>query len=101
MYPCPLHVRVTAPGPVTLMVLPRSRFPLNPGATMWHEGAGRLLGVSEGAFTHVIVTGPVMLAVAGCTPALSDVAWRACTFPRGARCGTSGSVAEKPDTASE
>ena len=84
--PCPLHVSVAFPAPLRLTVFPMSKFPVNPGATTWHDGTGFELGTSDTAFKQVSVAGPVISAVAGCTPLLSEVACSECTFPRRCLC---------------
>jgi hypothetical protein len=49
---------------------------------------------------HRTVAGPGISVVAGCSPALSVVAWSACTFPRGARCAGDSLASAQTPTAS-
>src|SRR5580704_5770095 len=86
MGPWPLQVSVTFPAPVSFAVCPLSKFALNPGATTWHDGVGFELGNSDTALRQVSVAGPVISAVAGCGPDLSEVACSDVTFPRRALC---------------
>ena len=80
--PCPLQVSVAVPAPVMLAVCPLLKFPVNPGATTWHDGTGFEFCASDVAFMQVTLAGPVIAAVAGCTTPLSTVACIDCTLPR-------------------
>ncbi|HEY0702005.1 MAG TPA: hypothetical protein VGD60_04490 [Candidatus Acidoferrales bacterium] len=63
--PWPMHFSVTVPAPVNFAVLPFCKVPLNPGAVTLQVGGGAL-GTSETVATHVMVAGPVIVAVSGC-----------------------------------
>jgi hypothetical protein len=84
MKPWPRHFRVTVPAPVKFADLPLFKTPLNPGPLTEQETCG--LGVSETPLRQVTVAGPEISVLAGCSPPLSEVACRACTFPGRARC---------------
>jgi hypothetical protein len=83
MKPCPRHFRVTVPAPVKFADFPLFKTPVNPGPVTEQETS--VLGVSETPLRQVTVAGPEISVLAGCSPPLSEVAWRECTFPRGAR----------------
>jgi hypothetical protein len=81
-----LHFNVTFPAPLALALWPIFKFPVKPGAVIWHDGAGWVFGVSDTALRHVILAGPEIDSVRGWAPALSVTESIACTLPRAARC---------------